>query len=382
MRPRVLIVGMLDSVHLAGWLSHFHGVGVEFLLFPSGPHRRIHKEIRELLGARSDQFSLSFGSSMLGLPCWLLDRVFGNRVRAFFLRRAVRRWRPSVVHAVEIQNAGYLCLRAFRGRARNFDWGATNYGSDIFWFSRFSKHRHLIVELLESLDFYSAECDRDVELAINLGFRGLIKPVFPNSGGIPDHLFFENNIERGTRDAITVKGYQGWAGQAIVALKALERISERLPISQLYVHSANLHTKLFIWRMRRKVSFRIEVFSKGALTRTEVIRHLSRSIVFVGISKTDGISTTMLEAMAAGAIPVQTATSCCGEWFGDKSGAAVREVSVEAVADSVRKALVMAETSHARQENWATVSRKGLRSTVSARAQLFYETTGPGGLVQ
>jgi glycosyltransferase involved in cell wall biosynthesis len=35
----------------------------------------------------------------------------------------------------------------------------------------------------------------------------------------------------------------------------------------------------------------------------------------VGHSLSEGISTSMLEAMAMGAIPIQTCTSCADEWI-------------------------------------------------------------------
>jgi glycosyltransferase involved in cell wall biosynthesis len=41
------------------------------------------------------------------------------------------------------------------------------------------------------------------------------------------------------------------------------------------------------------------------------------SRIYVGISLSDGISTSLLEAMAMGAFPIQTSTACVDEWFAD-----------------------------------------------------------------
>jgi len=42
--------------------------------------------------------------------------------------------------------------------------------------------------------------------------------------------------------------------------------------------------------------------------------------VYLGVSVTDGISTSMLEAMAMGAFPIQSNTACADEWFTDGVG--------------------------------------------------------------
>jgi hypothetical protein len=44
----------------------------------------------------------------------------------------------------------------------------------------------------------------------------------------------------------------------------------------------------------------------------------------------------MLEAVAMGAIPVQTSTACCDEWFGD-SGVAVHEITVPVVKNAIKQ---------------------------------------------
>ena len=370
---KVLVVGMLDSVHLAGWLAHFIGKDIEFRLFPSGPNRRLHHQIVELLARHGDQFSIVTGAQWLGLPSWMLDKVFANRVRSFFLRRLADNWRPNLVHALELQNAGYLCHTAFASSKREFEFGVTNYGSDIFWFSQKAKHRRKLKSLLGIVDFYSAECARDVGLARELGYRGQVRPVFPNSGGIPDDSFRKLREVTQPRDAATLKGYHGWAGRALVGLHAIETIAHAMPISTLYIHSASFVTRVHGWMMRAKVPFEIKVFSKGSITRDEVLTHLSQSLVFIGISRTDGISTTMLEAMAAGAIPVQTSTACCNEWFGD-SGVAISEISREKIASAILKGFELAKTDTARKMNWATITSKGLKSVVAAHAGSFYSS--------
>jgi hypothetical protein len=41
----LLVFCIFDSIHLASWLSQFENKRVNFLLFPSSPHKRVHSEL-------------------------------------------------------------------------------------------------------------------------------------------------------------------------------------------------------------------------------------------------------------------------------------------------------------------------------------------------
>jgi hypothetical protein len=79
-----------------------------------------------------------------------------------------------------------VSLRALsKSKPQGLRFIATNWGSDIFWFQRFPKHRAKLQALLKLADAYSAECHRDVALARELGFTGDALPVIPKAGGFP-----------------------------------------------------------------------------------------------------------------------------------------------------------------------------------------------------
>jgi glycosyltransferase involved in cell wall biosynthesis len=68
---------------------------------------------------------------------------------------------------------------------------------------------------------------------------------------------------------------------------------------------------------------------------------IGRSLIYVGTSKTDGISTSMLEALASGATPVQTDTACAAEWFDHlKQGILVnsRQLTVDSLKEDIENA--------------------------------------------
>jgi glycosyltransferase involved in cell wall biosynthesis len=66
----------------------------------------------------------------------------------------------------------------------------------------------------------------------------------------------------------------------------------------------------------------------------------SKARIYVGLSKSDGISTSMLEAMALGAFPIQTDTSCASEWIFSSAGGFIVDYQKEvSVRDSLIEAL-------------------------------------------
>jgi hypothetical protein len=99
-------------------------------------------------------------------------------------------------------------------------------------------------------------------------------------------------------------------------------------------------------------------------------RHAKAS-VFIGLSLSDGISTSMLEAMAMGAIPVQTSTACCDEWF-TQTGVKVEDISVEEVAKAILRGMELANEPSNRIINRETIRSKASEEYVRDAALEFY----------
>lgn len=371
-RTKILVVCMVDSIHAARWLQQFENEELDFFVFPSGPNRLIHTDLiglRDSNGPATYEFHRAI---RYGLLLWALDKFLGNLLRGALLNFWIRQVGPDVVHAIEIQGAGYLALRA---KASIYESSAkllvTNYGSDIFWFGNFSSHKLKIEQLMGLADYYSAECERDVALAKKHGFRGHALPVIPNAGGVelPDPEV-RRSLE--ARNTISVKGYHGWVGRAHTALRALALIRDEVSGYTIEVFSANFTTRLVAMYLRRAHKLSVRVFSKNSLSHLQMQELFGRSRVYVGISKSDGISTSMLEAMANGAIPVQTSTACCDEWF-SSSGVAIRELSAEAVADGILQALRLSSDGKSARINRDTIESRAGRSDVSEVARTFYK---------
>lgn len=372
MSVRVVVLGMLDSIHLAKWLEHFRDESISFFLIPSSPHRRIHPRIKALLTESNRAGFQTFKAvSVMGLPLWLADRILGNLLRSFLLLRIIKKWRPEYVHALEIQNAGYIALRAWEQDPNlKPKLLVTNYGSDIYWFARQYRHRDKISRLLERTYRYACECERDVKLAQELGFSGEVMPVQPNAGGFsPEEVLAQEQDQ--DRKTIALKGYQGWVGRAVTALDAIEMAQEKLQGYKIEIYSCNRATILRAKELARSAKLEIVTYRKGQLSQPEMVDLFSRARVYVGISESDGISTSLLEAMAYGAIPVQTATACCDEWF-ETTGVRVTSINAPAIAEGIIRALELSRNPKNAIQNRSTVLERASQANVRKNALLFY----------
>ena len=373
-RPAILVVCMVDSIHVARWLQQFKDEKYDFHIFPSGPNRKIHARLRDLAVSKSDASFNFHRTAKFNLHIWLADKCLRGSVRRLLLSRYVKLVNPDFVHAIEFQQAGYLSMSALEAQiGENLPLMVTNWGSDIFWFRRFPVHEKKIRKLLGMAKYYSAECERDVLLARNHGFNGTAFPVIPNAGGINVVSTRERTDYNQSRNLVSIKGYDGWVGRAGAALRALPLLKVELANLKIIVFSANLKTRVLAWWIQQRHRIEVIVHSKNALSHSQVQEIFRKSLVYVGVSESDGISTSMLEAMASGAIPVQTATACCKEWFVE-TGVQIDRIDSSSVADAITRGLQLARNEENQRRNIEIIEERASVEKVKAAAIAQYQT--------
>ncbi len=368
---RILVVGMGDSVHLARWLSQFRGSQHTFEIVSSSPHRSLHPMLRQLIDG-SGQFRISWISRFLSLPLWILDRFADDWVRGSLIAARCVAFRPQIIHVAEFQNAGYAYLKARKltSAARRPKLVLTPYGSDIYWFRQFPKHLQKVEDLLSHGFVLSSESRRDELLAIEHGFRGIVGPRIPASGTMKAQ---DLAAESKPRNVIAVKGYQNKWGQAILALKALEQVREEISHFEIEVFSCNRSTVKYGLRMANRTGLVLKLHKKGALSHSEMESLMRRSIAMIALSKSDGVPASLLEAMANGAVPIQSDSSCANEWIENgKTGFLVPYDDVNLVVSSLRQILSDQEfTAKAREANSLAI---GKSITPEAALQFAFAT--------
>lgn len=353
MRTRVLAVGMINSIHFARWLAQFQDSQIDFIIVGSTPAKEAHSLINDMLrntGLASYTLVSSWKSE--SRLSWALDIFLRQRIRGKQIGKLVLAHRPHFVHAIELQHAGYATTWAINHiRLVQAKLIVTNYGSDIFWFKRFKTHSLRIRKILEQADFYSAECQRDMALASEYGFSGKFLPVIPNAGGFDGQYLTSPKVPSEQRNLILVKGYHGWVGRAHIAIRGLEQIAKELTGFSIIVFSCNKSTLKLINNIKKRTSLDIIGFKKNSLSHNQMMTYFQEAKIYLGVSLSDGISTSMLEALASGCFPIQTSTSCAEEWFLDgKQGLLIDEINQTVIANKVLEGLKIAKDSGWRPE--------------------------------
>ncbi len=376
-RRKVILVCMVDSVHTARWLNMFSNEDIDFFLLPSTPNRKIHTEIKTLIvnsPSQNSSVTVIPLSGKLSIPFWGVDFILSNWLRGLILNLYIRRIAPDYVHALELNHGGYILSRATSiGVDDETKLIATNWGSDIFWFQRYPRHLRKIKRLLTQIDFYSAECSRDIELASKYGFSGVAHAVFPNAGGFTEQILTEPATLTSERKLILVKGYESFVGRASVALSAIELISDQVRNFEIVVYSANKKTSKLVYSLNKRENLNIKVFPKKKLSHDEMLILFKRARVYVGISLSDGISTSLLEAMIGGAFPIQTNTSCADEWITN----GVTGLLVNPDSSEISEALLFAikndsTVDFAAEINAETAKKKLEIGFINEKAKKFY----------
>jgi len=344
---------MSESIHVARWISQFSNQGWELYIFSSTDNLQIHPDFKNLTIYKSFysyQKNVDKSVKIKGIPVIfnLFVRIGNKFLNALFpdyhknqLSRIITGLKPDIIHSMEFQAGGYLTMEAKKKVPHHFPvWIATNWGSDIYHFGKDPLHEGRIKEILENCDYYSCECNRDVDLAIKYGLKGMVLPVLPNAGGF-DLAFANKHRQTGPsseRRLILLKGYHGWAGRGLVGLEALSLCKNELNGYNVAIFSASSEVKKTAIEFSRKTG--IPVYIIPPCPYHEMLDFFGKSRIYVGLSISDAISTSLLESMVMGAFPIQSNTSCADEWIvNGMSGFIVPPEDPCRVADAIKEAI-------------------------------------------
>jgi glycosyltransferase involved in cell wall biosynthesis len=353
---RILFIAKSDSIHTARWISQINDQGWDIHLFPSDDHGVINDELKNVIVHHSIYNSKTMQQHPLvkfkGAPVpsdflvksgiRFLKDIFPN-YRKLQLHSTIKRLRPDIIQSLEFQSAGYLALEVKKEMNQHFPaWIATNWGSDLYLYGRLQQHRDRIREVLSECDYYSCECQRDVDLARSLGFKGQVLPVIPNAGGYDISRIREiiDTEPPSNRKVILLKGYQGIFGRALVGLHAIRLSAPFLNGYKVIIYSTwkDDAVRISAELLSQDTGLFVEVAPPES--HENMLRLFGQAKIYLGLSISDAISTSLLESMIMGAFPIQSNTSSADEWISDgETGFIVPPEDSEGVAKAIRQAV-------------------------------------------
>ncbi|HST51634.1 MAG TPA: glycosyltransferase [Pyrinomonadaceae bacterium] len=385
---RILFVATPESVHTARWIGQLGGQGWDVHLFPTNdapPHAALTGvTFHAFSGARPSgadpglrvkgPYPLRRGGYVLQLAA---RQVFPRRMaRDARLASAVRRIRPDIVHSLGVQLAAYPTLEAKRAFGEGFPpWLVSSWGNDLYLLGRLAEHAPKIEAVLSACEYFTADCERDNALAREHGFRGETFPALPGAGGLDIELAKRLRTPGPTsaRRVVALKGYQSWYGRALDGLRAVEMCADVLEGYTLVVYFANPDVAVAAELMSQRTGIKVELFPSGSYE--ESLRLHGRARVSVGVSISDGLPLSTVEAALMGSFPVQTDTSCVGERLRDGVGTLlVPPDDIGSIAAALRRALTDDElVDRAAGINFRQIAGTMSREAVTPRAVEMYE---------
>lgn len=352
-RPRIFFIALPYSIHSARWISQLEDQNWEIFLFPS-QKSHLNSQFKKIEYFSPSYFRQKNINRSVKWRRWTsfafyIDLVFKKilkkdnyeKFQKLALFWALKVVQPDIIHILEIQHAGYLYFDMAKERAflQNQKVIVSVWGSDLFLFGRLEDHLPRIQKVLEKTDYLITESERDDKLAISYGFTGKLLPNIQSTGGV-DFSKIQPHIHNAPsqRKGIILKGYEHWAGRALFGLAALKRCKV---ITNDY--------KIFIISATPDVLIAAELFSQETgittvlipeIDQQEIYKLYASSRIYIGISISDGIPNSLIEAMSMGAFPIQSSSASIDGWIRDGSnGFVVPSDDIIYISEKITKAL-------------------------------------------
>jgi glycosyltransferase involved in cell wall biosynthesis len=339
----ILLVGMVDSPHFQKWINTLREefTDKDILIFPSDRPRLLrYKEVTaQKRIARVNIFQLVPARKLNFALYYLLDLLFLQRWRAYFLARLISRKKPSIIHFHEMQHSAYLFnLIATHSKVpKNIKIIVSTWGSDLTLYSWADKHITQIQSVLSWTDVLTAEKESEQIDSRRLGFKGrFLSPVYITLGKSKDEI--KESSLTSSRRTVLIKGYQDNPGRALNVLQALKELQKELCEFEIIVYSASEPVRLQVDLLRNKYAMNIKVLER--ISYQEMQKIFSQARISIGLAVSDGLPGVLVEAMAGGAFPIQSANSAAKDLIEHGVGGFIVDPwDLKSVADSIRTAL-------------------------------------------
>ena len=309
----IMLVGMADSPHFIKWLRTMYQEFPDrkIIIFPSDRPRFKYNSILSLKKNRRRNlicFRLVPFKQLNFVLYFVLDNLIGIRWRAYFLARLIILYKPGIIHFHEMQHGAYIFnyISTYKNISSNSRKIISTWGSDLTLYSWDSEHINQIKASLAWADIVTAERKEEYVDAQRLGFEGDFRaPLYITIGQNRAQVI--KQVLPSSRSIILVKGHQSDTGRALNALQAICHLGSQLKDFEIIVYSAPNSVKIQVDTLRNKNKINIKTIPK--ISHENMCDLFYRARVSISLAVSDGLPGVLVEAMQAGALPIQSANS-------------------------------------------------------------------------
>ena len=298
------------------------------------------------------------------------------------IRRAVERAKPDVVHGLRIPHEATAAMVAC---PPGVPLTVSIWGNDLTHQAPASRlGGRATRRVLARTDLLFADCQRDIDLAETWGLR-LTTPtaVLPGGGGVDLARVAREHRKLGSqfgdllgpdhRVIVNARGARPYVRNEVL-LAALSLLEAELDprVRVVFIDSAHDGTLCRVIEHHRLSN---KIIVMGKCSPGDVLSLFCRAEVSVSITDQDGTPNSLLEAMAAGAIPVCSDLPSIREWIEPgRNGFLAAFSDPLAVADALRLALGLsdAERSAIKSENRRIIAARAERGSAGQQAAAKY----------
>jgi glycosyltransferase involved in cell wall biosynthesis len=232
---------------------------------------------------------------------YFLEKITINKTEVVF-KNVLTKIQPDVVHCFEMQLAGLPILSVMKNNAIPFIY--SSWGSDLYDYQNLGVIKTETAFFLKRVDYLITDCQRDFNIAKNIGFTNTFLGIFPGNGGIE----IENDTIQPlkNRKTICIKGYEDGVGKAIQILKSIESLVLDNELDFL-IFSADEEVEQFVGNSEYFRFKKVEIISrKSFLPNKSLLKKFGNCLLYIGNSSSDGMPNSLLEAMGMGVFPIQS----------------------------------------------------------------------------
>jgi glycosyltransferase involved in cell wall biosynthesis len=340
----ILLVGMADSPHFVKWLRTLEQEFPErrIIIYPSDrprfrhPQNSVYKKNRN---KKLKVFKIVPYNKMNFVFYYFLDKLIGVRWRSYFLAQLIIENKPAIIHFHEMQHAAYIFNylvndKVFRIKSKKI---ISTWGSDLTLYSWVDEHINQIKLCLSWADILTAEREEEQSDAKRLGFHGDFRaPVYITIGQSPSEI--KDQIQPSSRKSILVKGHQSDTGRALNVLQAISQISDQLCDFEILLYSAPKSVQTQVKALRKKHKLNIRVLPR--ISHDEMLNFFYGARVSISVSVSDGLPGVLVEAMQAGAFPIQSSNSAGKDFIvHGENGFLVEPWDIESIKECILVAI-------------------------------------------